>query len=434
MAEPHMMGGELVVRVPGDKSITHRALLLAALADGRSRIRQPLAGADTKATAGALRHLGRAIPELGGTDEIVIDGAGLRGLRAPVEQLDCGNSGTTARLLLGILAGQTFSAELTGDASLRRRPMRRVTEPLARMGAHFAELGERDRLPIRIRGGTLTGIEHASPHASAQVKSALLLAGLTGGVRVCVTEPLPSRDHMENMLRRCGVDVTSRVQPDGSAYSTLEPVDRIEPLDCIVPGDFSSAAFVLAFAALAAAEPVRLPDVGLNPTRTGLLAVLRRMGAGVTIERQRDSGGEQIGDIVAAAAPLRATTIRGDEVPALIDEIPVIAALAARAEGTTVIDGAGELRVKESDRISAIVENLHAVGVAADELPHGLVIHGTARPLAGRVRALHDHRIAMAFGVLAAAGNADIEIDDTAVVDVSFPGFWTVLARVTSGV
>jgi 3-phosphoshikimate 1-carboxyvinyltransferase len=428
------MSGETVVRVPGDKSLTHRALLLAALADGRSRIRRPLVGADTQATAAVLRCLGRPIPELGSTDEIVMDGAGLRGLRVPAERLDCGNSGTTARLLLGILAGHAFSAVLTGDASLRGRPMRRVTEPLARMGAHFDELDERDRLPIRIRGGTLTSIDYVSPHASAQIKSAILLAGLTGGVRVTVTEPLLSRDHTENMLRRCGVAVTSRVHPDGSASIALDPADRIEPLECDVPGDFSSAAFVLAFAALAAAEPVRVQDVGLNPTRSGMLAVLCRMGAHVTIERQRDSAGEPIGDVVVAAARLRATTIRGDEVPALIDEIPVIAALAARAEGTTVIDGAGELRVKESDRIGALVRNLLAIGVAAEELPHGLVVHGTDRPLAGRVRALHDHRIAMAFGVLAAAGNADIEIDDTAVVDVSFPNFWTLLARVTTAV
>jgi 3-phosphoshikimate 1-carboxyvinyltransferase len=426
------VNGETVVLVPGDKSLTHRALLFAALGTGRSRVRRPLVGADTRSTAEALRRLGCPIPDLGSTEELVIDGAGLRGLREPSDQLDCGNSGTTARLLMGVLAGQPFRAVLTGDASLRGRPMRRVTEPLARMGARFDELGDHDRLPVRIRGGVLTGIDYPSPHASAQVKSAILLAGLTGGVRVSVTEPQLSRDHTENMLRRAGVAVASRVLADGSACVALEPADHIEPLDFDVPGDFSSAAFLLAFAVLAAGGPVRVRDVGLNPTRTGFLDVLRRMGASVAIERQRDSGGEQIGDVVAAAAPLRATTIAGSEVPALIDEIPVIAALAARAEGTTVIDGAGELRVKESDRIRALVANLQAVRVAAEELPHGLIIHGTDRPLRGRVRALHDHRIAMAFGVLAAAGNADIEIDDVGVVDVSFPEFWTTLARVAA--
>lgn len=428
------MSGETVVSVPGDKSLTHRALLLAALADGRSRVRRPLVGADTRSTADALRRLGCPLPDLRVTEELVIDGAGLRGLREPIELIDCGNSGTTARLLMGILAGHPFSAVLTGDASLRGRPMRRVTEPLARMGAIFDELGQRDRLPIRIRGATLVGIDYASPHASAQVKSAILLAGLTGGVRVSVTEPLLSRDHTENMLRRVGVPVESRIHPNGSAYVAAEPADHIEPLDFDVPGDFSSAAFLLALAALAGAEPVRVRDVGLNPTRTGFLAVLRRMGADVTIERQRDSGGEQIGDVITSAARLHATTVLPNEVPALIDEIPVIAVLAARAEGTTLIDGAGELRVKESDRIGALVANLQAVRVAAEELPLGLVIHGTDRPLAGRVRSLHDHRIAMAFGVLAAAGNADIEIDDPAVVDVSFPDFWTTLARVTTAV
>jgi 3-phosphoshikimate 1-carboxyvinyltransferase len=294
------------------------------------------------------------------------------------------------------------------------------------------ELEVRDRLPIRIRGGALGSIDYVSPHASAQVKSAILLAGLTGGARVSVTEPLLSRDHTENMLRRLGVAVETRTHPDGSAYVALQPAERIAALDMQVPGDFSSAAFVLAFAALSAAEPVRVRDVGLNPTRTGFLAVLRRMGAQVSIERQHESGGEQIGDVIAFAAPLRGTTIAGHEVPALIDEVPVIAALGARAEGTTMIDGAGELRVKESDRIHALVENLRAIGVSAEELPEGLVIHGTDQRLAGRVRALHDHRIAMAFGVLAAAGRADIEIDDTAIVDVSFPDFWKLLARVTS--
>jgi 3-phosphoshikimate 1-carboxyvinyltransferase len=426
------MSSETVVQVPGDKSLTHRALMLAALASGRSRVRRPLVGGDTRSTADALRHLGCRIPSLDTTPELVIDGVGLRGLREPDAHLDCGNSGTTARLLMGILAGQSFAAVLTGDASLRSRPMRRVTEPLARMGAHVEELEQADRLPIRLRGGALTGIDYVSPHASAQVKSAILLAGLTGGVRVSVTEPLPSRDHTESMLRRAGVSVDSHLRPDGSASVALAVADRIAPLDFDVPGDFSSAAFVLAFASLAAVEPVRVRDVGLNPTRTGFLDVLRRMGAHVHVERQRDSGGEQLGDVITAAAPLRGTTISASEIPALIDEIPVIAALAARAEGTTVIDGAGELRVKESDRIRALVANLQAIGVVADELPQGLVIHGTDGPLAGRVRALHDHRIAMAFGVLAAAGRADIEIDDTAVVDVSFPDFWTMLARVTT--
>jgi 3-phosphoshikimate 1-carboxyvinyltransferase len=424
------MSGETTIHVPGDKSLTHRALLLSALAHGTSRIRRPLVGGDTCSTADALRRLGRTIPELTATDELVIDGAGLQGLRAPDEPLDCGNSGTTARLLMGILAGHPFTAVLAGDASLRGRPMRRVTDPLTRMGARFEELDQPDRLPIRMHGGTLAGIEYASPHASAQVKSAILLAGLTGRVRVAVTEPLLSRDHTENLLRRIGVPVESRIERDGRARISLEPVERIEPLDLDIPGDFSSAAFVLAFAALAAPEPVRVQDIGLNPTRTGLLDVLRRMGADVRIERQRDSGGEQIGDVVIDAAPLRATTIVGNEVPALIDEVPAIAVLAARAEGVTVIDGAGELRVKESDRIRALAANLQAIGVAAEELPAGLVIRGTDRRLAGRVHSLHDHRIAMAFGVLAAAGNADIDIDDTAVVDVSFPDFWAMLARV----
>jgi 3-phosphoshikimate 1-carboxyvinyltransferase len=245
-----------------------------------------------------------------------------------------------------------------------------------------------------------------------------------------LTEPLLSRDHTENMLQRAGVALRRSQLPDGRARVQLDPADRMTPLDFDVPGDFSSAAFVIALACLAATEPVRVRDVGLNATRTGFLDVLRRMGAPVVVENARETGGEPIGDLVAVAGPLRATKILPDEVPALVDEVPVIAALAARAEGTTVIEGAGELRVKESDRITALVSNLRAVGVDAEELPQGLVVHGTERRLEGAVRALHDHRIAMAFGVLGAA-NAAIEIDDPSVVDVSFPTFWPMLDSLT---
>jgi 3-phosphoshikimate 1-carboxyvinyltransferase len=415
------------IRVPGDKSLTHRALMFAALATGRSVIRRPLAGADTNSTAAALRALGCTVPLLDSAAAIMIDGVGLRGMRSPRDVVDCGNSGTTTRLLLGMLAGQPIEAVLTGDGSLRSRPMRRVTGPLSSMGARFDELAHSDRLPIRIRGGALHGIDYESPHASAQVKSAVLLAGLTGGVQVSVSEPMLSRDHTENMLERAGVPLRRSVAADGTAHVASDVVDHIDPLDFDVPGDFSSAAFVIALACLTADEPLRIIDVGLNETRTGFLDLLARMGAHITVENQRNTGGERIGDLIVERAQLHATELLPAEVPRLIDEIPVYAVLAARAEGTTVIDGAGELRVKESDRIAAVVANLRAIGVNAEEMPHGLVVHGTNRPLAGHVRSLHDHRIAMAFGVLSAAGNADITIDDTTVVDVSFPGFWSML-------
>jgi 3-phosphoshikimate 1-carboxyvinyltransferase len=418
----------VVVRVPGDKSLSHRALLLAALATGRSSIRGALVGADTESTAECLRLLGCAVPPLD-SDVMHIDGVGLRGLHRPPAPLDCGNSGSTARLLLGVLAGHAFPAVLTGDASLRSRPMRRVTTPLAAMGARFEELGEADRLPLRVHGGTLRGIEYSSPHASAQVKSAVLLAGLVGAVEVSVTEPLPSRDHTERMLLRLGAQLQHT--HDGGSRVQLIPVAALEPLDFDVPGDFSSAAFVLARACLGAGE-VAVNGVGINPTRTGLLNVLRRMNADVEIVREGESCGEPVADLRAAPSALRAVHITADEMPALIDEVPIIAMLAARANGVSVIEGAGELRVKESDRITAIVENLRAIGVHADERGDGFIVAGTDRPLAGTVRALHDHRIAMAFGVLAASAQGRIVIDDPEVVCVSFPGFWRVMQQAGS--
>lgn len=420
------------IRVPGDKSITHRALILAALASGRSRIRRPLVAADTQSTASALRQLDCGLPLLEADAELVIDGVGLTGLRESDTPVDCGNSGTTVRLLMGVLAGHAFDVTLTGDASLRARPMRRVTRPLTDMGATFEEVDQPDRLPIRVRGGRLQGIEYASPHASAQVKSAVLLAGLTGGVAVAVTEPILSRDHTERLLHRLGLPLRRVRHEDGSATVALSPVEALPPLDLDVPGDFSSAAFVIGLACLAVREEVRVVDVGLNPTRTGVLGVLRRMGADLRIENERDSGGEPVGDVVVRRAPLRGVHVGASEIPSMVDEIPILAVVAACAEGPTTIEGAGELRVKESDRIAAIVTNLRILGVRADELPDGLVVHGGDRPLAGRVRALHDHRIAMAFGLLSALGGSRVEVDDPGIVAVSYPEYWTMLEQVTA--
>lgn len=416
-----MSPSEIRVRVPGDKSITHRALILGALADGRSRIRRPLIAADTRSTAGALRALGVDVP--GMSDEMEIAGAGLHGLRAASEPIDCGNSGTTARLLMGVLAGSSFEVTLTGDASLRSRPMRRVTEPLTLMGATFQELDQPDRLPIRMHGGALRPLCHSSARASAQVKSALLLAGLTGGADVTVTEPVLSRDHTERMLSRVGVRLHREQRADGSVSITLSPASRIDPLDLDVPGDPSSAAFIAAWALLAAAQPVRIVDVGLNPGRTGFFDVVRRMGGHVTFENVRESYGEPIGDIVVRRSALHGTSVAGPEVPSLIDEVPVLAVLAAHAEGTTRIDGASELRVKESDRIRAIVDNLKRVGASAEELADGLIVHGAGSDYAGTVHVHGDHRIAMAFGVLGIVTGERVRVDDPAVADVSFPEF-----------
>ena len=436
-----------MIRVPGDKSITHRALLLAGLAEGESRLSGLLPGEDCRSTAACLRALGVEIPELPlDGSEIRVRSRGAGSLRSPSIPLDCGNSGTTARLLLGLLAGLPVTAILTGDASLRSRPMRRVTDPLTRMGARFREDGEPDRLPIQVTGGPLGSLAYLSPVASAQVKSALLLAGLTGGVPVTVVEPHASRDHTERMLRLLGVSVEAgpgSVGEDGEGAGgwrvSLKPTSGpLPPLEFQVPGDFSSAAFLAAFALLGGAgrEGLRLGGVGLNPTRSTLLQVLGRMGGGVEVigagEEEKGTG-EPVGDLVLRPVALHATEVGGEEIPGLIDEIPILAVLAARAKGVTRIRDAGELRVKESDRIAALVVNLRALGVEVEEFDDGLAVRGTDAPLCGQVRTFHDHRIAMAFGVLGALPGNDIQVEDPQVVEVSYPGFWALLAELASG-
>jgi 3-phosphoshikimate 1-carboxyvinyltransferase len=365
------------------------------------------------------------------SDDIEIEGVGLNGLVPATRPLDCGNSGTSARLLLGVLAGCAFRSVLTGDASLRARPMRRVTEPLAAAGAVCAELDAPDRLPIAVQGGMLRPIVHHAPRASAQVKSALLLAGLTGGTSVWVSEPQRSRDHTERMLAALGAHLATG-EADGRAWVKLDATRRLDALDFTVPGDFSSAAFFLAWSLLTR-RAVRISGVGINPTRTGLLDVLQRMQAGILLEGERMHGGEPVADLVCRPAVLVATDVAGAEVVRLIDEVPALAVVAARAAGETRISGAAELRVKESDRIAALAGNLRALGVAAEELADGLVIRGTDAPLRGNVQCQGDHRIAMAFGVLAAQPGNDIRIDDPAVAAISFPSFWDQLHAARTG-
>ncbi|HEY0970286.1 MAG TPA: 3-phosphoshikimate 1-carboxyvinyltransferase [Gemmatimonadales bacterium] len=407
------------VRVPGDKSISHRSLMLAALGSGGSVVRGVLQSADIDATAESLRRLGVGVPELG--DVMVVRGVGRRGLRRPDRALDCGNSGTTARLMAGIAAGHPFATGFVGDASLSRRPMRRVARPLELMGATFT-LGDSGGLPMEVQGGDLRPLHYDSEVASAQVKSAVLLAGLVSGVQVSVTEPAPSRDHTERMLAARGVPVAR----EGCRVS-LTPVAELAPADARVPGDPSSAAFFAAFAALAAGGELRLPDVCLNPTRAGFFHILQRMGADVEMD-VREEGGEPVGTVVVRPVGLRGVSVERPEVPAMIDELPLVACLAARAEGETVIRGAEELRVKESDRVAAVVSGLRAVGVEAEELPDGMRIRGTTAALRGTVRTHGDHRLAMAFGVLGAATGGGIQVDDPGCVSVSYPGFWSDLA------
>ncbi|HEU4562121.1 MAG TPA: 3-phosphoshikimate 1-carboxyvinyltransferase, partial [Longimicrobium sp.] len=412
----------------GDKSITHRALMLAACATGDSRLSGLLPGEDCQSTASVLRALGCDVPPPPADGSgIVVRGRGLDAWRAPAAPLDCGNSGTTSRLMMGLLASRSFASVLTGDASLRGRPMRRITEPLARMGARFRELEAPGLLPIEVTGGTLSSLDYTSPKASAQIKSAVLLAGLGAGVRVSVTEPVLSRDHTERMLGSLGAPVRFD-ETEGGVRAVLEAWDGpLPPLELRVPGDPSSAAFLAALALLADTGELRITGVCANPARTGFFSIVRRMMGLLAWERGRAEGGEPVSDLVVRPSRLRGVSVGGAEIPAAIDEIPVLAVLAARAEGETRITGAGELRVKESDRITAIANALRAIGAEAEELEDGLVVRGGDHPLRGRVVTHGDHRIAMAFGVLAALPGNQVEIDDPACAAVSYPGYWEVL-------
>jgi 3-phosphoshikimate 1-carboxyvinyltransferase len=409
------------IRVPGDKSISHRALIVGALSTGTTVVRDILDSQDVRSTAGVLRELGVSVPPF--SREMAIHGVGLRGLTAPRRDLDCGNSGTSVRLLAGVVAACPFSARFTGDASLSRRPMKRVARPLEAMGAHVqSERGE--GLPLVVIGTTLRGIDWRSETASAQVKSAILLAGLVGRVRVSVREPIATRDHTERMLAARGVDIGTE-----GATVTMSPVEVLHAVDVQVPADPSSAAFFAGLAALSSDGELLLPDVCVNPARTGFLQVLRRMGARVEVVDEQVRGNEPVATLRVAGGSLRAVEIGGDEVPSMIDELPLIACLGARATGETRIRGAAELRVKESDRIATVVANLRAIGAEASELPDGLIVRGSDAPLRGRVTTYGDHRIAMAFGVLGAATGGAVDVDDPACVDVSFPGFWDRLRR-----
>ncbi|ODT04746.1 MAG: 3-phosphoshikimate 1-carboxyvinyltransferase [Gemmatimonadetes bacterium SCN 70-22] len=413
------------VRVPGDKSVSHRALIFSAFASGTSRVRGILQSDDVKSTAGVLRTLGWAVPEV--SAEMVIDGAGFTSrLPSPVSRLQCNNSGTTARLMAGVAAAQPFASTFVGDPSLSRRPMRRVSAPLEAMGARVEFPDGHDGLPMTIHGAPLRAIDWELPVASAQVKSAILLAGLCGRVPVRVREPAPTRDHTERMLAALGAGVTTR---DG--WIELQPADRLAPLDLDVPGDPSSAAFFVARALLADEGSLVVRHVLRSPFRDGFLHVVRRMGARIEEVRASTGSGERRDDLVVhAGSGLRAVAVGRDEVTSMIDEVPMLAVLAARAVGTTVVRGAEELRVKESDRIAAVVANLRAVGVEAEELPDGLVVHGTEAPLSGRVLTHADHRIAMAFGILGASRGCTITVDDPSCVAVSYPHFWEDLAHV----
>ena len=416
------VAGELTV--PGDKSISHRSLICSALADGTSRVRAVLQSADVHSTAGVLRALGVDVPALG--DDIRIVGVGLRGLRSSSADLDCGNSGTSTRLLAGVVAGSGVTGRFIGDASLSGRPMRRIARPLGAMGA-TVELPEHGGLPMTVRGARLRDVEWVNETGSAQVKSCIMLAALCAGVEAKVVESPRSRDHTERMLASQGVDVWVN-----DASVLLHPATRLAPLDVTVPGDPSSAAFFAGLAALAPDGELLLRRVCVNETRTGFLAALKEMGADIDLVDRERLAGEWVADVVVKGGSiLRGIRISREAIPTLIDELPLVACLAAYAEGETRVTGAEELRVKESDRIAVVVGNLRALGADADELPDGFVVRGTAPTLRGRVVTHGDHRMAMAFGVLGALPGNEIEIDDRHCVAVSYPAFWSHLSMVT---
>ena len=403
------------VRVPGDKSVSHRSLMLAALAEGRSHVRGFLEGEDTRATAAVLAQLGVRI-ETPADGERLIHGVGLHGLRGTSAALDCGNAGTGMRLLAGLLAGQAFDSTLVGDESLSKRPMRRVTDPLARMGAR---IDSQDGLPpLHIHGGNaLQGIEYTLPVASAQVKSALLLAGLYAQGETEVIEPHPTRDYTERMLAAFGWPIDF-----SPGRARLSGGHRLKATDVDVPADFSSAAFFLVAASVVPGSELHLQAVGLNPRRTGLLQALRLMGADIRIENERESGGEPVGDIVVRHAPLHGVELPEALVPDMIDEFPALFVAAAVAQGSTVIRGAAELRVKESDRLASMATGLRALGIQVDETPDGATIVGGTLN-GGSIDSHGDHRIAMSFAIAGLVAREPVHIADCRNVATSFPGF-----------
>jgi 3-phosphoshikimate 1-carboxyvinyltransferase len=408
------------LRVPSDKSISHRAVMLGSLNKGEVVVKNFLRSEDCLNTLKAFLELGVEIEDNG--KEIFIKGRGKYSLKEPFNVIDLGNSGTSIRLISGILAGQPFYSVLTGDKYLRKRPMDRIAIPLREMGALIYGRENGKYPPLTVIGKRpLKGINYKSPKASAQVKSAVLLAGLYTDEPVSVTEPAKSRDHTERMLRAFGVDVEVK----GLTVALGKNRELSADLEIDVPADISSAAFFMVGAAITPNSEVTLKDVILNPTRTGILDVMERMGVNFKIENVRNVSGEDVGDITVSYSPeIKATRIEGKEIPRLIDELPVIALLATQAEGETVIRDAEELRVKESDRIRTTVENLKAIGAFAEELPDGMIIRGKCKLRGGKVAVCGDHRIAMTFAIASLITEEAVEIDDTDCVATSYPGFF----------
>lgn len=413
------------ITVPGDKSVSHRSVMFGSIALGTTRITNFLKGADCRSTIKCFQRMGIEITEE--KDCILVYGKGLRGLSAPSCTLDVGNSGTTTRLLSGILAGQNFSSVMSGDESLNSRPMGRVMTPLNMMGAHIQSINGNNCAPLRIEPGDLHGIHYQSPVASAQVKSAVLLAGLYAGGETSVDELTLSRNHTELMLRGFGADISSALHEDGTATARIQPCKELYGQDIQVPGDISSAAYFIAAGLLVPGSELLIKNVGTNPTRAGILKVCKAMGADITYLNEQNAGGEPTADILVRHSPLHGVTIEGSLIPTLIDEIPVIAVMAACASGTTIIKDAAELKVKETNRIYTVTENLRAMGADVTPTDDGMIIEG-GKPLKGaQIRSYLDHRIAMAFATAGLTAEGETVIENSQCVDVSYPEFFNTL-------
>lgn len=410
------------VSVPGDKSISHRGIMFGSIADGTTEIHNFLPGADCLATIRCFRALGIEIEQEGST--VTVHGKGLHGLSAPSHILDVGNSGTTTRLLSGILAGQPFESKLSGDESLNSRPMKRIIDPLTQMGANISSILHNGCAPLYIAPSRLHGIHYDSPVASAQVKSCILLAGLYANGETSVTEPGLSRNHTELMLKEFGADIRSVHNLDCSRTTAIiQPGRELHGQKLTVPGDISSAAYFIAAGLIVPDSEIRITNVGINPTRAGILKICEDMGARIELSNERTEGGEKIADITVRTSRLHGTVIEGDIIPALIDEIPVIAVMAAVAEGTTVIRDAAELKVKETDRIETVTDNLKAMGCDVTPTEDGMIING-GKLKGASIHTLLDHRIAMAFSIAALAAEGRTRILDSKCVDVSYPTFY----------
>ncbi|MGI5921410.1 MAG: 3-phosphoshikimate 1-carboxyvinyltransferase [Syntrophomonadaceae bacterium] len=410
------------ITVEADKSISHRSVIFAALAQGQSRVENFLLAEDTLCTCDCLRQLGIGIRQRGSV--LTVEGQGLNGLTAPRVILYCGNSGTTMRLMCGVLAAQSFHSMLGGDDSLHKRPMKRVIDPLTLMGADIIARNRGTYAPLAINGRQLKGIQYKLPVASAQIKSAILLAGLYARGETVVIEPQKSRDHTERMLASMGADLKI-----ADLQICIKPGRELMPQNFVVPGDISSAAFFMVAASIIPGSELIIKNVGVNPTRSGIIDVLLAMGGSVKLENQHIVGGEPIADIVVASAALQGTIIEGEIIPRLIDELPVLAVAMAVAQGQSIVKDAGELRVKETDRISAICMELSKMGVDIVETDNGFIVNGRPEGLAGAsVNSHGDHRIAMSLAVAGLAARGETVIDGAEAVSISFPGFWDLLA------